>query len=103
MFPPCADAPGKDPMGIPRPDGARRVLSGIEHGAPYALTLYQGGGLSDAELFDWYLARLRGLGFHVVPDPSKRSLTAERDGRTVVIRTSRTRDGQTVASVAELS
>jgi len=103
MFPPHTDAPGKDPMGIPRPDGARRVLSGIEHGAPYALTLYQGGRLSEAELLDWYISELRNAGFQVMPDPSKRSLTAERDGRAVLIRTSRSRNGQTVASIAELS
>lgn len=103
MFPATGDAPGSDPKNIPRPEGARRLFSGAEHGAPYSATLYEGGKLAEKELFDWYVARLSGAGFVVRPDPERRELVAERDGRVVVIRTSRTALGKTVASVAELS
>ena len=103
MFPKDSDAPGNDPKGIPRPDGMHRQLSGVEHGAPYSITIYQGGLRSEVELFDWYVTKLRSEGFRIMPDAAKRSLTAERDGRVVVIRTSRAHSGQTVASVAELS
>ncbi len=103
MFPATGDAPGSDPKNIPRPEGARRLLSGAEHGAPYSATLYEGGKLAEKELFDWYVTKLRGAGFHVRLDPKKQELIAERDGRVIVIRTSHTSLGKTVASVAELS
>lgn len=103
MFPQTGDAPGKDPKDVPRPEGSRRFLSGAEHGAPYSATFYEGGRLAEKELFDWYVTKLRDAGFRVTPDPKARALTAERDGRVVVIRTSRTARGKTMTSVAELS
>jgi hypothetical protein len=50
MFPKVGDAPGEDLAGIPRPDGARRVLTGHIVGAPFGVNVYEASGTPTATL-----------------------------------------------------
>jgi hypothetical protein len=100
MFPKDGDAPGLDPAGVPRPDGAQRLLSGIEHGAPYSFTAYKTRATSSQALAGWYRASLGQAGFHVT-EAAPGTLLARQGARTLVIRTAKGRAG-VVAAVAEL-
>jgi hypothetical protein len=100
MFPKSGDAPGADPAGVPRPRGARRLLSGIEHGAPFSFTAYTTDATSPESLVGWYQASLYEAGFAVTAD-SAGVLVARRGERTLFIDAIQTRRG-VVASVSEL-
>ncbi len=45
MFPKVGDAPGEDIGAIPRPEGARRILTAHIVGAPFGLNVYETPGL----------------------------------------------------------
>lgn len=100
MFPKDGDAPGIDPMGVPRPVGARRLLSGVEHGMPYSLSVYRAPASSPAVLIEWYRAALRSGGFDVT-DAADGSLLARQRERTFVIHAARAQSG-VAAAVAEM-
>jgi len=65
MFPSKGDAPGRDPDGIPRPEGIRRLLSAHETGLPYAVTVYESSPVSPRKLRDWYTQTLSVSGWTV--------------------------------------
>ena len=100
MFPKEGDAPGLDPKGVTRPAGAQRLLSGVEHGAPYSFTAYKTKATSPEALVGWYRGSLGQAGFHVT-EPAEGILLARQAGRTLIVRTAQTRSG-VVAAVAEL-
>lgn len=100
MFPKDGDAPGVDPAGITRPEGAQRLLSGIEHGAPYSFTAYKTLATSPEALAGWYRATLAQAGFDVT-EAAPGTLLARQGARTLMIRAARGRSG-VVAAVAEL-
>jgi hypothetical protein len=54
-----------DPTGVARPAGAQRLLSDVEHGAPYSFTAYKTKATSPEALAGWYRGSLRQAGFHV--------------------------------------
>jgi hypothetical protein len=100
MFPKNGDAPGVDPTGVPRPEASRRLLSGIEHGAPYSFTAYTTPAASADGLVAWYRTGLRQTGFSVT-EPSPHTLVAKHGERTLVILAAPSRSG-VVTSVSEL-
>jgi hypothetical protein len=101
MFPQTGDAPGKDPVGVPRPERTRRLLSATEQGAPYAVNVYAAEGWSEAGLRAWSMQRLAGGGWRVAAEGS--TLTARRGSRPLQIHTATSASGGTVISIAELS
>jgi acetylornithine deacetylase/succinyl-diaminopimelate desuccinylase-like protein len=44
MFPESGDAPGEDFANVPRPDGARRIMTGTVTGAPFGVNAYEVSG-----------------------------------------------------------
>lgn len=100
MFPKVGDAPGIDPKAVPRPDGAGRLLSGAEHGAPYSFTVYRTRAASADELLAWYRQSLSTSGF-VVSDAPSGALWARQGDRTLLVRAARGRVG-VVSAVAEM-
>ncbi|MEO7038057.1 MAG: hypothetical protein ABI548_29080 [Polyangiaceae bacterium] len=84
MFPDHGDAPGIDPLGIPRPGHAERLLSAAERDAPYSLTLYRVSSEPAAALGD-YLEELKRAGWSVRPGRKANTAVAQRAGRTVLI------------------
>ena len=69
LFPARGDAPGRDAVGVPRPPGARRILSAREVGAPQEITLYVDPRGESDELERWYRGELAGLGWQPVVAP----------------------------------
>jgi hypothetical protein len=99
LFPKTGDAPGRDPQGLPRFPGARRLLSAREHGQPYGLTLHETPKRA-ADVNAWYEQALRAAGWTI--DSNGGSLTARRGDRTVLVRVRASSAGRTVVSLAEL-
>jgi hypothetical protein len=77
LFPDRGDAPGSDAPGLPRPPGARRILSAREVGAAQQLTLYRSRGGEPGELDTWYRARLAGLGWSPLEPVGKQAATGD--------------------------
>lgn len=100
MFPRHGDAPGVDPAAVPRPPGSVRLLSGIEHGAPYSLTAYRTQAATPERLLAWYRPTLRAAGF-VVEDAKHGILIARQGSGTLLIQASSTHQGVT-AAIGEL-
>jgi len=100
MFPNDRDAPGLDPAAVPRPAGAQRLLSGIEHDAPYSLSVYRTQASSPSALLDWYRDSLNSAGFRVT-EAAGGSLWARQGERSLLIHASTTHRGVAVA-VAEM-
>jgi hypothetical protein len=101
-FPKVGDAPGRDPVGVPRAAGTRRLLAAAEYGAPYSVSIYEAGNRAPRKLLGWYDRELAGGGWAVNLD-AKGVLTARRAGRVVTVITGATKDGVTTVSVVELS
>lgn len=76
-FPDSGDAPGFDPRGVERPEGARRLLSAAEAGAPYSFTLYELRATTLHEAKARYRRALAASGFQVLTG-AERSLVAQR-------------------------
>lgn len=103
MFPEAGDAPGRDPEGVPRPEGARRVLSAVEQGMPCSLTVYETSALAPAELLAWYGATLKSGGWRISPGSDGHALAAARGTRSLVLRVAPGEGpGSAVVTVAEL-
>lgn len=89
LFPPDGDAPGVDAPGVPRPPGARRVLSAREPDAPQQMTLYRAADADPADLLAWYRDQLPELGWRPLHDtaaPGKpRALVVERAGELAAL------------------
>ncbi len=110
MFPAEGDAPGNDLAGVPRPPGARRLLSSFEEGTRFEIVVYTGSQLGAAALEGWYRERFAKDGWDIV-DPASAiaplytvgqpAIVAERDGLAVAVVLSDEREGGTAAIVAE--
>lgn len=66
MFPRSSDAPGRDPVAVPRPAGARRILSSWEDGHPQSLVVYEVRAMRAPNLVDFYRERLPAEGWRWV-------------------------------------
>jgi hypothetical protein len=102
MFPDHGDAPGVDPLGIPRPGQADRVLSATERDAPYSLTLYRVPSGQTAALAD-YLDGLRRGGWSVTLGRQPNAAVARHGDRTVFISAEATSPQKSTLSVFALS
>lgn len=102
-FPKNGDAPGRDPEGIERLRGSRRVLSAAEEGLPYSLTLYELPQTDLSKVTEWYRRTLEQSGWAVRNGDGQGSLLAEREGRTVAVRVSTSTARKLFVTVAELS
>lgn len=101
MFPKTGDAPGRDVPDVPRPEKARRLLSAADLGAPYSITVYRSSSSPEA-LQRWYVEAL-AKGAWRVTEVNASTLVARRGERHIVVRTRLAREGQTTASIVELS
>ncbi len=83
-FPRSGDAPGFDPRGLERPEGARRLLSAAEAGTPYSFTLYELRAASVLAVRARYVEALEAGGFTVTTS-GEQSLAARRGGDMLVM------------------
>lgn len=94
------DAPGRDPLDLPRMPGLVRRLSAAEAAQPYSVTVYQTEQGRDA-VRDWYDRALRGAGWAV--DRTEYGFAIARGGRTAWVRVRATSQGKATVSVFEFS
>ena len=88
LFPRQADAPGRDPEALPRPDTSRRALSLRVDGQPYEAAVYLDGERGLDELVAHYEEALPHSGWTEVagwrveegPGPRQASVIVERSG-----------------------
>jgi hypothetical protein len=102
MFPPTGDAPGTDPVGVPRPDHTTRLLATSLLGSPYEISVYRAPERSPSDLRRWYDEQLTRLGWWTL-DGGSNQLIARRNDQTIVVRIGLEATGSTVVSVARLS
>jgi hypothetical protein len=113
MVPKTGDAPGRDIDRLPRPAGARRMLSAWEDGQPQSLTVYAFATQGQDALETFYRAELPRRGW-VVTNPRESSrgraqrpaelddahvLGAERDGRSAFLVLGEDEDGRGTLTV----
>lgn len=103
MFPPKGDAPGRDPEGIPRPEGIRRLLSAHESGLAYAVTVYESSSTPLPKLRDWYTRTLGAKGWAVEQVSNRDCVMAQAGDRSIDICWSTPRGNQTLVTIAEFS
>ena len=84
LFPEQGDAPGREPLNLPRPDRAKRVLSAAERDAPYSVTLYE-SSLGAEPALAAYLDQLKSNGWSVTPGGQPSTAVAHTGDRTVLI------------------
>ncbi|HKY34635.1 MAG TPA: hypothetical protein VJN18_01740 [Polyangiaceae bacterium] len=101
LLPKSGDAPGHDLRDWPRPPGVRRLLSAVEHGQPYAMTLYDADHQPAHRLTAWYEAALTKAGWSVTRSQS--GFWAHRAERSVLLQVQTNSSGKTVITAAELS
>lgn len=103
MFPETGDAPGRDVPDVLRPEHSRRLLSALDQGSPYAVTVYRSDAASPASVRDWYEHLLASHGWLVSRTKDEHTLVVRRGGRTVVIRSVSKASGPVTTSIVELS
>jgi hypothetical protein len=89
------DARGTDPEAIPRPPGARRILSAAEASAPSGVYVYLTEAEGPAETISVYRRQLSARGWRIIErNPGESTqlngmhfLSAEDDGRTLSVLT----------------
>ncbi|MCB9623318.1 MAG: hypothetical protein H6723_08250 [Sandaracinus sp.] len=104
LFPETADAPGRDPEGVPRAENLQRILSAFEVGKPYGMTIYSRRGGDPARLAAWYRRELPRAGWDLVEMregerveiDGQHLLTGVRDERLVTVVVGRQDDLATV-------
>lgn len=110
LLPETGDAPGADPEGVPRPPGARRVVSAREDGIDQVATIYQGSELEEGQLESFYRRELPAYGWRILDasdgDPRVRStgdvrpaLVAQRGDEMVWFALSTDAEGRGTAAV----
>jgi len=93
MFPSEGDAVGDDPEGLPRPDGAQRILAVREVGEPYGMWLYASRSATPAQAEAYYREALVRRGWELAAEgrslpvaaDGTRLVVAEREGRLVTV------------------
>lgn len=79
LFPETGDAAGRDPEGVPRPPGARRVLTAREIGDPQVATIYRGSELDQGALERFYRRELPARGWTILGDEEAAAALARAD------------------------
>jgi hypothetical protein len=107
-FSPEGDAPGRDPLEIPRPPNARRILSAWEKDQIPSLNVYSGSSSDLETLARFYRERLKKGGWNVTRDfekvksATRNAIFAERGERTVTITLTTGSDNRAVVTVLEM-
>ncbi len=107
MFPETGDVLGEDPTGIPRPPGARRVLSAYETGDSQRATFYETSELDESGLDLFYRRELPTHGWRLLEGPRttpsdvRPALVAEREGRMLWFAFVTHMDGSTATAIIE--
>lgn len=100
MFPTVGDAPGRDPLGVPRGVGSRRLLSAVEAGAAYSFTAYQTADGTPAAALAFYRSALPPLGF-ALSDLGHDTVLARQGERALLLHAASAARGVAV-SIGEL-
>lgn len=104
------DARGEDPADVPRPPGARRVLTAYEAGDPQRATFYQTDELDEGGLASFYRRELVASGWTLLeasdaraqlPADVRPALVAQRAGRMVWLAFTTETSGRVGAAVIE--
>jgi hypothetical protein len=103
MFPSKGDAPGRDPEGVPRPDGIRRLLSAHENGLPYAVTVYESASIPLSELRGWYTQSLVDKGWTLKQTRTQNCVVAQARDRSLNICWNNAAGRRILVTIAELS
>jgi hypothetical protein len=106
-FPARGDVPGRDLELVPRPGGARRILSAWESGRTEATNVYLAQRQTPAQLEAFYRRELRRRNFSLLDAGTPRSTTiggliAEQAGRLVAFSFSKTPAGEGVVTISSL-
>jgi hypothetical protein len=111
LFPESGDAQGRDPEDIPRPPGARRVLTASEVGESQIATIYRDSELEQGGLESFYRRELPAHGWTVLDDEAAAAararaemppaLVAMRGDRLVFIVTATDAEGRGEAAIIE--
>ena len=96
-----ADAPGNDSLLVPRPRGARRLLSAEVARSSYAVRVYASPE-PVAEVVTGYDAAMKERGFELLADRQHEGERGYVRGGLIVIVTVERSEGGAVASIAEL-
>lgn len=108
MMPSDGDAPGADLTDVPRPPGARRMISASEAGHPEAAVLYTGSEMTEWELEGYYQHELVDHGWQLTEVPEERQpdgtrvVTAHRpdDSEILFVSLDTDRHGRGMATIA---
>ncbi|UJR87101.1 hypothetical protein [Sandaracinus amylolyticus] len=85
LMPETGDAPGVDPTDIPRPPGARRVVSAREEGIDEVATIYQGSELEEGQLESFYRRELPAYGWRVLDPGDDPRIRPSHDVRPALV------------------
>ena len=102
MFPQSGDAPGQDVPCVPRPEGSSRLLSAMDQGSLYAITVYRSHRTSPRQIRDFYTKTLTPEGWFVT-EIEAGSVLARRGSRAVLIHAANISSGNTTTSIVDLS
>jgi hypothetical protein len=100
FLPKQGDAAGHDLRDWPRAPGMRRLLSALEHGQPYAMTVHE-ADQSPESLLSWYRTALGAAGWSLTEQEG--GLLAHRGERSVLLQVRASRTGKAVVTAAAIS
>ncbi len=100
MFPATGDAPGFDSTMVPRPPGAKRILSGAAAGQPFGVRIYE-SSRSEAEIRAFYAAQMPSDWKLVADKPSAHALAYLKTGGAVLYLTVQPKGDGTVVTLTE--
>jgi hypothetical protein len=95
------DAAGHDLRDWPRAPRTRRLLSALEHGQPYAMTVHEAADQSPESILGWYRTALRAAGWSFTEQEG--GLLARRGERSVLLQVRASRSGRAMVTAAALS
>jgi hypothetical protein len=101
FLPKQGDAPGHDLRDWPRAPRIRRLLSALEHGQPYAMTVHEAVDQSPESVLSWYRTALGAAGWSLTEQEG--GLLAHRGERSVLLQVRASRTGKAVVTAAALS
>lgn len=101
LFPKDTDAPGRDLVGVPRPEQAKRFLSAYEEKLPYGFVAYRVEGRPLPAVVALYEALLEGRGW-TVTSRKNRMILAEKDGRKLLVHVNEKRPGSVIVTLSDL-
>jgi hypothetical protein len=101
FLPKQGDAAGHDLRDWPRAPRTRRLLSALEHGQPYAMTVHEAADQSPESVLSWYRTALGAAGWSLTDQEG--GLLARRGERSVLLQVRASRSGKAVITAAALS